>query len=72
MSMSIDKRKAEKNNCGVLQILESWHREFDFVTACYLLEPWERRIVKGVTIFISYIFLPSFAPQRILLVILLF
>ena len=56
MSMSIDKRKAEKNNCGVLQILESWHREFDFVTACYLLEPWERRIVKGVTIFISYIF----------------
>ena len=29
MSKSIDKSKAERNNCGVLQILENWHREFD-------------------------------------------
>lgn len=33
---------------GILHTLDSWHREFDYVTACYLLEPWERRIVKGI------------------------
>jgi hypothetical protein len=32
---------------GFFHTLDNWHREFDYVTACYLLEPWERRIVKG-------------------------
>jgi len=50
ISMSIDKRKTRKNTFGVLYLIDNWHREFDYVTACYLLEPWERRLVKGTFI----------------------
>ena len=42
--MSQTKRQKKS---GILQTLDSWHLEFDYVTACSLLEPWERRIVKG-------------------------
>jgi len=56
----------EKNTFGILHFLDSCHREFDYVTACYLLEPWERRIVKGtlmalacVMLFAFFYFLPT-------------
>ena len=46
----------------------SWYREYEFVTAVYLLEPWEKRIVNFVmagiaifTLYSAYNYLPHYA-----------
>jgi len=44
---------------GILYTLDGWHREFDYVTACYLLEPWERRIVKVTLLVLIFMMLLS-------------
>jgi len=65
-------QNCDQKKGGIFQTLDSWHREFDYVTACYLLEPWERRIVKGtlvalsgVMIFSTCYFLPSYTSALI-------
>jgi len=35
--MSTDSNIEENNTFGILHSLDSWYREFDYVTACYLL-----------------------------------
>lgn len=65
--------KVEKvKKSGIIYTLESWHREFDYVTACYLLEPWERRIVKGTLVALTAVmffgtiyFLPSYTSALV-------
>merc|ERR1712062_467827 len=47
----------QKNSLA--SIFDSYHREFDYVTATYLLEPWERRIVKGTLLILTFIMLFS-------------
>lgn len=50
--------------------LHSWYREYEFVTAVYLLEPWEKRIVNSVmagialfTVFSAYTYLPHYSSE---------
>jgi hypothetical protein len=48
--------------------LHSWYREYEFTTAVYLLEPWEKRTVNvamsGIALFslyASYYYLPHYS-----------
>ena len=52
------------------EVLSSWYREYEFVTAVYLLEPWERRIVNVVmaglgvfAIYSTFAYLPHYATS---------
>ena len=54
----------------IRDLLSSWYREYEFVTAVYLLEPWEKRIVNSVmagilifTLFAGYTYLPHYASS---------
>jgi len=54
----------------VSDTLSSWYREYEFVTAVYLLEPWEKRIVNSVmsglaafTLYAAYAYLPGYASS---------
>ncbi len=51
-------------------VLTSWYREYEFVTAVYLLEPWEKRIVNSVmtglavfALYSAYTSLPHYAAN---------
>lgn len=51
-------------------LVSAAYREYEFVTAVYLLEPWERRIVNtamvGITLFTlyaAYTYLPVYATS---------
>jgi len=57
MTLPREKDIEDKDNISFLQKLDSWHREFDFVTACYMLEPWERKIVKGTLVVLTAVLL---------------
>jgi len=57
MTLQREKDYTQDKNTSFLQKLDSWHREFDFVTACYMLEPWERKIVKGTLVVLTAILL---------------
>ncbi len=53
---------------GLSDTLSGWYREYEFVTAVYLLEPWEKRIVNSVmaglalcTFYATYAYLPHYA-----------
>ena len=55
--------------------IASWYREYEFVTAVYLLEPWEKRIVNSVmagiavfTLYSAYNYLPHYANAALSLV----
>ena len=67
---------AESNNVNTRsssslgKYLHSWYREYEFVTAVYLLEPWEKRIVNSVlagialfTVFSTYKYLPHYSSE---------
>ena len=47
--------------------ISSWYREYEYVTAVYLLEPWEKRIVNTVmaglalfTLYAAYSYVPHY------------
>ena len=53
-------------------VLSAWYREYEFVTAVYLLEPWEKRIVNSVmaglalfTLYSGYTYLPHYASSLV-------
>ena len=53
---------------GLSERVSAWYREYEFVTAVYLLEPWEKRIVNSVmaglavcTVYAAYSYLPHYA-----------
>ncbi len=55
---------------GVSDTVSAWYREYEFITAVYLLEPWEKRIVNSVmaglavcTIYAGYAYLPHYASS---------
>ena len=57
-------------------LVSSWYREYEFVTAVYLLEPWEKRIVNSVmagiavfTLYSAYTYLPHYASSLANLVV---
>jgi len=56
----------------ILEVLNSCYLEYEFVTAVYLLEPWEKRIVNSVmggitvfTLYSAYTYLPHYASSML-------
>ncbi len=48
-------KEAKARKKGLRYYLESCHREFDYVTCCSMLEPWEKRIVKGTLLTLTLV-----------------
>jgi len=55
-------------NSSVKERLKFWYREYEFTTAIYLLEPWERRLVNVtmssiavISLYACFYYLPHYA-----------